>query len=372
MKTWKMILPAAVLLLLAGEALAQTAQAEAEREAALQAAEAREMEMEEKLAAAEARMAEAAREIAEITSERLPQIREIEQRFVIYNKPRLGVTIESSDEAGPVEGVGIDGVTPGSAAADAGLRPGDIITAVNGESLKADSGKEANMRLLDFMNGVEEGDVLAVSYLRDGKSGSVEVEPRVVPLDEQFWVQRVPGAPHGPNAPQAPVVVEKFDFAFPWAGTGLGNLELVELNEGLGRYFGTDTGLLVVSAPKSEAFKLQDGDVIQSIDGREPKDVRHAMRILNSYQAGEKLKLGIMRDKKKLTLDVEIPADQHGNVQYEFDSDQDMRFDVDAFDVEVSPAAAPPAAIHAAPQGAPLAVRPVAPLVPTPPIETTT
>jgi hypothetical protein len=51
-----------------------------------------------------------------------------------------------------------------------------------------------------------------------------------------------------------------------------------------------------------------DGDVIQSIDGREPKDVRHAMRILSSYQSGETLKLGIMRDKKKRTIEIEIPA----------------------------------------------------------------
>jgi hypothetical protein len=70
--------------------------------------------------------------------------------------------------------------------------------------------------------------------------------------------------------------------------------------------------LLVVSAPQSDTFELQDGDVIQSIDGREPKDVRHAMRILGSYQAGETLKLGIVRDKKKRTLDVEIPAKQSG------------------------------------------------------------
>lgn len=155
MKTWKTILPTAALLLLAGAALAQSDQEEAERAAALQAAEAREIEIEEKLAAAEARMAEAAREIAEITSERLPQIRQIEQRFVLYNKPRLGVTIDSDDKPGPVEGVVINGVTPGSAAADAGLRSGDVITAVNGEALQADSRKAANMRLLDFMSGVE-------------------------------------------------------------------------------------------------------------------------------------------------------------------------------------------------------------------------
>ena len=316
MKMWKVILPVAAVLLLAGTAAAQTEDDEQKREM-----EAREMAMEEKLKAAEARMAEAAREIAEITKERLPRIAEIEKRFAMSSKPRLGVTIESTDADSPVEGVTVLGVSPGSAASDAGLRPGDILTAVNGELLSAASCEVANMRLLDFMKGVEAGDVLSVEYLRDGKVGSVEVEPRIIENQAFAWIGKDGHNFTMPSMPIAPEMVERFkmEFAFPWAGTGLGDLELVELSEGLGRYFGTDKGLLVVSAPKSDAFDLRDGDVIQSIDGREPKDVRHAMRILASYQAGEKLELGIMRDRKEVSIDVEIPADQHGNLHRQFE-----------------------------------------------------
>ena len=311
MNRWKSILPAALLLLFAGQAIAQSD----EEEERLRAAESRELEVEERLRAAEARMAEAAREIAEITKERLPRMMEIEKRYAWSNKPRLGVTIDSSEDPGPVEGVKVLGVSPGSAAEDAGLRPGDILTSVNDESLSAESCETANMRLLDFMNGVEEGDVLKVEYLREGKVGSVEVEPRVI-SEAQAWAGKSPTHMKVPAAPLAPEVVERFTmkFGMPWAGTGLGNLELVELNEGLGRYFGTDKGLLVVKAPTSDMYELREGDVIQSIDGREPEDVRHAMRILSSYQAGEKLQLGIMRDKKKVTIDVEIPTDQHGSL----------------------------------------------------------
>ena len=312
MKMWKVVLPVAAMLSFAGQAAAQTDDEERMREM-----EAREVAMEEKLRAAEAKMAEAAREIAEITKERLPRIAQIEQRFALSSKPRLGVTIETSDDSSPVEGVTILGVTPGSAASDAGLRSGDILTAVNDEALSAASSKEANMRLLDFMKGVEEGDILKLEYLRDGKVGSVEVEPRIVEDRSFAWVGRDGQNFTMPPMPVAPEMMERFrmEFGFPWAGTGLGDLELVELNAGLGRYFGTDKGLLVVTAPKSDAFDLQDGDVIQSIDGREPKDVRHAMRILSSYQSGEKLELGIMRDKKKVTIDVEIPADHHGSLR---------------------------------------------------------
>ena len=316
MKMWKVILPVAALLLFAGQVAAQTDDDERAHEM-----EAREAEIEQKLRGAEARMSEAAREIAEITKERLPRIAQIEQRFAFASKPRLGVTIESSEEAGAVEGVTILGVSPGSAASDAGLRSGDILTAVNDESLGAESCKEANMRLLDFMDAVEEGDMLTVEYLRDGKVGSVEIEPRIVDDRAFAWVSKGGSDFVMPAMPVGPEMVERFkmEFGFPWAGSGLGDLELVELSEGLGRYFGADSGLLVVAAPKSDAFDLRDGDVIQSIDGREPKDVRHAMRILASYQAGEKLELGIMRDKKKVTIDVEIPADHHGKLHNEYD-----------------------------------------------------
>lgn len=316
MKMWKVILPVAAMLLLAGQAAAQ-----AEDDERARAMEAREVEIEEKLRMAETRLAEAAREIAEITKERLPRIAEIEQRFALSSKPRLGVTIETSDQPGPVEGVTILGVTPGSAASDSGLRSGDILTSVNDEGLSADNCKDANIRLLDFMKGVEEGDVLTVEYLREGKVGSVEVEPRIVEDSVFAWIDKEGRDFTMPAMPVAPEMVERFkmEFGFPWAGTGLGELELVELNEGLGHYFGTDTGLLVVAAPKSDAFDLRDGDVIQSIDGREPKDVRHAMRILSSYQSGEKLELGIMRDKKKVKVDVEIPSDHHGSLHGDFD-----------------------------------------------------
>ncbi len=312
MKVWKIVLLAALLTLGSGPAFGQAADEEQLRDA-----EAREAEMDRRLQEAEERMAEAARVIAEIAGERLPGIIEIEKRIEFSDKPRLGVMIDSTGREGPVEGVLVNAVTPGSAAAEAGLRSGDVITSVNGESMSAADEDTANKQLLDFMAGVEAGDVLNVEYLRNGKVGSVEVEPR--PAGPNMFVWKGEGGPdfrmHGlPEMHGTPGMagMPRMQFAFPWAGTGLGGLELVELNEGLGRYFGTDQGLLVIKAPKSDAFELQDGDVIQSIDGRVPKDVRHAMRILGSYQAGESLKLGIMRDKKKRTLDVEIPADRRG------------------------------------------------------------
>jgi C-terminal processing protease CtpA/Prc len=315
MKTMKILIPVAAALLLAGQAAAQNQEtAETQREAEERRAQAQ-LEKEEakrQMREAERQLEEAARRIAELSRQNLPRVVEIEKSVMeLEGKPRLGVTVGGNEGTGPVEGVNILGVSPGSAADDAGLRAGDVITAVNGESMSADDGTEANRRLLGVMKGVEEGDKLEVEYLRDGNVGKVEVEPRVMDVHAYAWAGdgehfkfEMP-APHA-----APDVVRKYRFSSPLFGSSWGDMELVELNEGLGRYFGTDAGLLVVNAPKSEALKLKDGDVIESIDGREPTSVGHAMRILASYQAGETLELGIMRDKRRQTLNIEMPDDR--------------------------------------------------------------
>jgi C-terminal processing protease CtpA/Prc len=319
MKIMKITIPVAAMLLIATTVAAQSREAEEARSAAERKAETQmqEAEAREQMREAERQLAEAARQIAELSSQNLPRVIELEKgAFDLMGKPRLGVTIGKSEEEGPVEGVSIVGVTPGSAADDAGLRAGDVITSVNEESLTADSAKEASLRLLDFMKGVEEGDKINVGYLRDGNVGQVEVEPRIVEGHAYAWLGdgQTFEFPDAPPIHVPPDIVRKFRYVAPFYGGNWGDMELVELSEGLGRYFGTDQGLLVVAAPKSDAFKLQDGDVIQSIDGREPTSVGHAMRILSSYQPGESIELSIMRDKQRHTLSIEMPDNRTGFV----------------------------------------------------------
>ena len=313
MSSWKKIVPLFVALTVATQAAAQaqTPGQEVTRKAEVRTIQAQDAEADRRWQDAERRMAEAARQMAELTAERLPNRPGMQRHLEIIGDggPRLGVTI-GGDEEGPVKGVGILGVTPGSAADDAGLRAGDLITAVNGEAMSGNSSDEAAQKLLDFMTGVEEGDKLQLEYLRDDKAGKVEVEPR--PIDGQVFAFGLDGHqfgfPGGPAMIAPGIVGGPSRYVFEWhSNDGWGDMELVELNAGLGKYFGTEQGLLVVNAPESKALQLEDGDVIQKIDGREPTSVRHALRILGSYQSGETLKLEIMRDKKRRTLDVEVP-----------------------------------------------------------------
>jgi S1-C subfamily serine protease len=83
-------------------------------------------------------------------------------------------------------------------------------------------------------------------------------------------------------------------------------MELASLNEGLGRYFGTDEGLLVIRAPE-ESLDLQAGDVILSIDGREPRSPSRALRILRSYEPGEEVSMEVMRDLNRMTISATVP-----------------------------------------------------------------
>ena len=92
---------------------------------------------------AEARMAEAARQVAELSMRQLPRVERIERVIRANRGPVLGVTIGGNDSDEAVEGVEMLGVTPGGAATGAGLRAGDVITSINGESADGDNSEKA-------------------------------------------------------------------------------------------------------------------------------------------------------------------------------------------------------------------------------------
>lgn len=87
-----------------------------------------------------------------------------------------------------------------------------------------------------------------------------------------------------------------------------GTMELTTLTPGLGHYFGTDHGVLVVRAPTRGVLKLQDGDVILSIGGRVPTSGSQAIRILTSYDPGEKIRLVVLRDHHEIDITATMPA----------------------------------------------------------------
>jgi len=272
------------LLLCAATAFAQDAGRESELEQARQQLE------------------DAARRIAELTGGGVDFELALPGRGA-WTPPRavLGVGIEDDDQ-----GVRVIGVTPGGGADAAGVQTGDIISAMDGASLSAGEGRSPAEVLVAQMRNVDPGDTVALTILRNGQPIEVEVEARPA-MPQMFGFRARPGGPPGPATRDA----RPFDFTMPmrrWA-----DMELVELSPGLGAYFGTETGVLVVRAPSDAMLGLQDGDVILEIGGRTPMGVGHALRILGSFEPGEELELTIMREQRRRTLEVELPTTRNGD-----------------------------------------------------------
>lgn len=247
-------------------------------------------ETERALAEAQRRLEEAARELAELSLEMSgPVIEEVRKIHIVGpGKAMLGVNI---DDAGPGEkGVKVISVSPGGPAAEAGVRSGDVVTAMDGKPLA--SGRD----LIAGMRSVEPGQAVNLDLRRDGKDVKVTVVAR--PREEMMFVGGGPGPHFGVDGLPAMAHFVMGPF---------GDMELVSITPGLGRYFGTEKGLLVVRAPETQDDSLEDGDVILTIGGREPQNPGHALRILGSYQPDETVDVRILRSKAERTVKLRVP-----------------------------------------------------------------
>jgi C-terminal processing protease CtpA/Prc len=261
-------------------------------------------ELERKLADARKRLDEAARDVANLSmslsDDVVPHMRGAFGTVFEGGRPRAVLGINMGSDEPKSDGVEVVSVSPGGAAAQAGLKAGDVLTDINGTALKRDGDASAREKLIVAMRKVKPGDTVAVSYRRDNKALKANLVAQ--PLRDMFFTRAIP-APGVPGMPPLP------DFVFMRGEGVFGSAELVPMTPKLGQYFGTETGLLVVRAPDDSRLKLEDGDVIVDIDGRTPANASHALRILSSYQAGEKLKLNILRMKKRMSFEVTVPED---------------------------------------------------------------
>ncbi|HVF17699.1 MAG TPA: PDZ domain-containing protein [Steroidobacteraceae bacterium] len=271
-------------------------------------------EREKKLASARKRLDEAAREVAELSmqmsEDAMPRVSRIFSRNA--SRAMLGVNIggDHDRDRERKDGVELLSVSPGGPAAEAGLKAGDVIVELKGKSLKQTGDETPREKLLTAMREVNPEEKITVRYLRDGKTASADVVAR--PVDRMFTM---PFAVHG-AVPAPGRVPPPPHIAFFRADGIFGSAELVPLTPKLGQYFGAEKGLLVVRAPDSR-MKLEEGDVIVDIDGRVPSNSAHAFRILGSYQAGEKVKLNVLRMKKRTTIDLTIPEDEKWERRFE-------------------------------------------------------
>jgi S1-C subfamily serine protease len=214
--------------------------------------------------------------------------------------PRRAIIGVQLDPASGKDGAKVKDVSPGGPAAEAGIRADDVIVMMNGSEVKGESAREVTR----LMRKVQPESKVNLRVLRDGKPRDIVVIAR-----PSFGMFEHPLPP--PFPPGGPGM--DFDSDTPMAfirnfrGGEFADMELAALTPQLGRYFGTEEGVLVLRAPKEDSLKLEDGDVILSIDGRKPTSGSHATRILRSYQPGEKVAMKVMRQKKAMNLAVTLP-----------------------------------------------------------------
>ena len=256
----------------------------------------RDASLEAQLDAARLKLEEAAHEVAVLSSQLGGPIVE---RFSAFDgsmgRAIIGVQL---DPTSGKDGARVVSVSPGGPAAEAGIRPGDVIVAVNGTAV---TGEDATRLVVRVIRDAKPDSKINVRVKRDGKNQDFTVVARPGPGIMAFGGDGLP-----PPMPQMPQIARARPF-FMIQGP-LSNMELVTLTPQLGKYFGTEKGVLVVRAPPDGALKLEDGDVILAIDGREPTSGSHATRILGSYQPGEKVSLKIVRQRKTMDVDTTVPG----------------------------------------------------------------
>ncbi len=205
-------------------------------------------------------------------------------RSRVAGGPRLGLQVDDHKD-----GVQVDDVVDDSPAQKAGIKEGDLITAIDGHKVQGDSGPRLFTKLI---REAKPEATVAIDLQRDGKKLQFKVK-----LEEPKRVGMIKGFDHHPW---------DFDFHMGAGGT-FGNLELAAVNADLGHYFGVSQGVLVLSTPALNPLKLKGGDVILKIGDRSPRGPVQAIRILRSYEPGDKVTIEVMRQRQTMSVNVEVP-----------------------------------------------------------------
>ena len=222
-------------------------------------------------------------------------------------RPRLGVLIARGDD----DRVLVADVLANSPAEEAGIMGGDVILSVNGhelsEPLKAEDERDFDpdrslwpgARLRALVGRVPGGETVTLAVERDGEHLEMAVVPRVASDFGGWWPDS------GWDEEGRREVIERWSDPSRTRGAldrVTHGLDLVELNPGLGAYFGTSEGVLVADVEEDSPLGLRPGDVVVAVDGRVVDDIDELRRILRSYEHDEEIAFRIYRDGAEATV----------------------------------------------------------------------
>ncbi len=189
----------------------------------------------------------------------------------------------------------------------AGLRENDIVIAIDGQKV------ETADDLTDMIRDHKRGDEITVKVLRDGKEQEfkVELESASNSPEPSVWSFKSPKAPMAPKTPT-------FQFFGDDSPTLYIGVELTTLSDQLRDYFGVvgDNGILVSSVEKdSPADKagVKAGDVIVKADDDNVENASDLREVIADKNKGEKVSISLVRERKPLTVTVEVAENEHAS-----------------------------------------------------------
>ncbi|MEL1263560.1 PDZ domain-containing protein [Pseudoxanthomonas putridarboris] len=291
----------------------------------------------QELDAARQELQRAAKRVAELSRETAELPRAIQLDRLASRKPRLGVLLAGDDDAG----VRITGITPDSGAAKAGLKSGDRLLRIAGKSIAGANADERLQNARAALADLKADTPVSLGYQRDGRMHEVHVTPTPVGPRIAFsgrsmgdpgtftmlgdgegmpWLEGVPLPLEELRLGIAPEVQRELRRlgkledckgedcrlpvlaeAFRWS-----NLNLASVDAQLGRYFGTDAGVLVLSTG-DELEGLQAGDVIRKVEGKAVGSPREVMEALRGKPGDAKVSVEYLRDRQPRTSSITVP-----------------------------------------------------------------
>lgn len=357
----------------AQEASEETQRAQAARDAEL-------ADMHEELNRVRRKLQETSREVARVSREvaRARSHGKTGSRFVYMTtqKPVIGVILGDSSEAG----IEVIGVSPDGPAERAGIEQGDILVAMGGNELGVGVNDESDEKLTTATSELEAGEPVVVTYRRKDKLVDVNVVPEVREPLGWHTVTRFPSIPDAPDgivsverivvpeidteelaervanikievaeraklaAPRVPDAPEQLSYnielhelselgntalfeAGVWYGLPMTRgLKLADIDPGLGEYFKTDRGVLVLKARQDNELQLESGDVILEVGETEVNSPAEFMRALREVEPGEEIALEIKRNRKSKTLKSMMPERKLGYIFSGHDTDHTITY----------------------------------------------
>jgi serine protease Do len=233
--------------------------------------------------------------------------------FAFFNEgSRIGAAVRDlepaeADRQKLTGGAVVEDVRPDSPAARAGLRRADVIVTFDGEQVRS---------VRQFTRLVQEtpsGRSVKATIVRDGQRSDIQLTPTEdrragVVIDGERIRERVEDF-----AARLPEFNLDMDIDPMGMSRGRLGVTVSALGDQLAAYFGAKEGVLITAVADGSAAQragLKAGDVITAINNERVASPGQLTRALRSVNDDAELTVGIVRDRKEMTVKAKLESRQ--------------------------------------------------------------